>query len=558
MLSHAFDGAQPARAALASRLSGARIDNEPAREHVDGGRAACYIRANAVERLPFSRTVRFSVVATDCIRIPMSPRSGQHILKALVLALLLFVCAAGAAAQDELDELSDDAADPIKLFDKGQKAHAKKEYEQALEFYEEALKLRPEFPEAEYQKASVLVALNRMPEAEKSFRRASVLQPNWPLPHATLGLLLVRVEGRVGDAETLLRRAVELDAKDELGSKKLTVVATLADLRARAGDTREALALWQRATALDESDASLWVARGSVERAAKDDAAALKSFSRALDIEPGHTEARLRRAELLFEAGQTDRALEDARAAEAAAARDAKLGALLSNLYVRMKRTEDARRVLDALPAEAQATGDAERVRAALDARCEDTPEARAAVEKLVGLEPRNASALACLGSLLRTSEPQRSLEYYRRASEVDPRNADYATGFAAALIQLRQLAEAATVLERVLRVAPDHYAAHTNFATALYGLKLYKRAIEEYKWISRARPELAVVYFLLGSSHDHVGEFPEALAAYETFLARADGQTNQLEIDKVKLRLPSLRRQIARGEGAKTERKNR
>ena len=59
-------------------------------------------------------------------------------------------------------------------------------------------------------------------------------------------------------------------------------------------------------------------------------------------------------------------------------------------------------------------------------------------------------------------------------------------------------------------------------------------------------------------SSHDHDGEFPEALAAYETFRARADGQTNQLEIDKVKLRLPSLRRQIARGEGVKTERKNR
>lgn len=476
----------------------------------------------------------------------------------MLLALLLFVCAGVGFAQDEPDELSDDASDPVKLFDKGQKAHIRKEYEQALEFYEEALKLRPEFPEAEYQKAGALVALKRMPEAEKSYRRAASLQPNWPLPHATLGLLLVRVEGRAGDAETLLKRALELDAKGELGPKKLAVVATLADMRARAGDTREALALWQRATALDERDVSLWVARGSIERAAKDDAAALKSFTRALEIEPSHTEARLRRAELLFESGQIERALEDARASEAAAAKDAKLGTLLSNLYVRMKRTEDARRVLDALPAEAKATDESAKVRAALDARCEDTPEARAAVEKLAELEPRNAPALACLGSLFRTTEPQRALEYYRRASEVEPRNPDYATGFAASLIQLRQLAQAATVLERVLQAAPEHYTAHTNLATALYGLQLYKRAIEEYKWISRARPELAVVHFLLGSSHDHLGEYPEALAAYETFLARADAQTNQLEIDKVNLRLPSLRRQIARGEGVKKDKKNR
>ena len=488
----------------------------------------------------------------------MSPRPGQHILKALVLSLLLFACAVVAAAQDEPDELSDDAADPVKLFDKGQKAHARKEYEQALEFYEEALKLRPEFPEAEYQKAGALAALERMPEAEKSYRRAASLQPNWPLPHATLGLLLVRAEGRARDAEALLRRALELDAKGELGAKKLAVVATLADLRARAGDTREALALWQRATALDERDTSLWVARGSVERAAKDDAAALRSFSRALEIEPAHAEARLRRAEIFFEAGQTERALEDARSSEAAAARDAKLGTLLSNLYARMNRAEDARRVLDSLPAEARATDEAAKLRAALDARCEDTPAARAAVEKIVGLEPRNAAALACLGSLLRTTEPQRALEYYRRASEAEPRNPEYATGYAASLIQLRQFAQAAAVLERVLQVAPDHYTAHANFATALYGLKLYKRAIEEYKWISRARPELAVVHFLLGSSHDHLGEYPEALAAYEAFLARADAQTNQLEIDKVNLRLPSLRRQIARGEGVKADRKNR
>ncbi len=488
----------------------------------------------------------------------MPPQFIQQTLKALVLSLLLLTCASSSIAQDELDELSDEAADPIKLFDKGQKAHAKQEYEQALEFYEEALKLRPEFPEVEYQKAGALAALNRLSEAEKSYRRASELQPKWPLPHAALGLLLARVEGRVRDAETALRRALELDAKNELGVKKLAVVITLADLRARAGDTREAVALWQRVTALDERNANMWVARGSIERAAKDDAAALKSFSRALEIEPGHAEARLRRAEIFLESGQPEQALADMRAAEVAATEDVKLSPLLASLYGRMGRASDARRVLDSLPAEAKVADEAAKVRLALDARCEDTPESRAALEKIVEGEPRNAAALACLGSLSRTSDPPRARDYYRRASEVEPRNPDYATGYAASLIQLKQIAEAAAILERVLQFAPEHYTAHANFAAALYALKLYKRAAEEYKWVSRARPELAVVYFLIGSSHDHLGEYPEALGAYETFLARADAQTNQLEIDKVKLRLPSLRRQIKRGEGAKTGRKNR
>ena len=46
--------------------------------------------------------------------------------------------------------------------------------------------------------------------------------------------------------------------------------------------------------------------------------------------------------------------------------------------------------------------------------------------------------------------------------------------------------------------------------------------------------------------------EYEQALAAYEAFLGRADLKTNQLEIEKVKLRLPSLRRQIQLGQGAK------
>ena len=84
--------------------------------------------------------------------------------------------------------------------------------------------------------------------------------------------------------------------------------------------------------------------------------------------------------------------------------------------------------------------------------------------------------------------------------------------------------------------------------------MKLYKQAVSEYKWISQARPELAIVQFFIGTAHDRLGEYEDALAAYETFLAAADPRVNQLEMDKVNLRLPSLRNQIKRGEGVKSD----
>jgi tetratricopeptide (TPR) repeat protein len=85
-----------------------------------------------------------------------------------------------------------------------------------------------------------------------------------------------------------------------------------------------------------------------------------------------------------------------------------------------------------------------------------------------------------------------------------------------------------------------------------LYESKRYQEAIPEYEWIVTTKPEISVAHYFIATSHDYLGEYPEALRSYEKFLSVADPKTNQLEIDKVKLRLPLLRRQIQLGEGAK------
>jgi tetratricopeptide (TPR) repeat protein len=473
----------------------------------------------------------------------------RRLVFALVFALAL-VCAQAAAAQ-QTDEFDDTAVDPVRLFNRGQEAHAKKDYERALELYDEALQLRPDFPEAEFQKAGALVALKRLPEAEKSYRRAMVLRPTWALPPASLGLLLVRTQSREREAEPLLRRALELDPKN------LTAAVALAELRARAGDAAESVTLWRRAAELKPDDASLWVSLARAEAGAKDGAAALKSFGRALEVEPGNVEARLGRADLLIASGQGERALEDVRLLEALSKSDWKLGVAVVDRYGLAGHKEEARRVFESLPAEAKASAEGRRLQAALtDAPCEDTPETRASLERLVASDPKNAAALACLGQLTRTTDPERSADFYRRASEAEPRNADHAVGYAAALVQSRRFPEAVAILRRVVEVEPDKYEAHANLAAALYGMKLYNEAVVEYKWVSRARPELSVVNFFIATAHDHLGEYEAALAEYETFLSRADARVNQLEIEKVNLRLPSLRRQVKRGEGLKKDKR--
>jgi tetratricopeptide (TPR) repeat protein len=482
-----------------------------------------------------------------------TPSSRQPCLWALTF---LFVALCFQVAPAQTEDPTDGETDPVKLFERGQNAQAKGDLSRALALYEGALKLRPEFPEAEYQRGVALAALDRSPEAEKAFARASELRKDWALPNSALGTLLARA-GRDKEAEPLLRRAVQLGAKDSVTLDSLSAV------RSRAGDKEEALALARIATDDDNATASAWAWRGAVERANGNTTAALNSLEHSLQIEPKYVPALKERAELRVANGEYEHAIEDLRAALSVKPTDKDLSFRLAQVYQASGKTDEARHIyqsmgvtdssppfegagyeklplIDGTPAEIEA------------ANSDDPANARPALEKLLAKNPKNAGLFARLGEVTRRNDPQKSAESYRRANEIDPTNPKYATGYAAALVQLRRFAEAEAILRRVIAAAPGEYAAHANLALALYELKRFAEALPEYEWLATTRPENAATYFFIATAHDNLGEYEQALNAYEKFLARADSTNNKLDVEKVNLRLPRLRDQISRGQGTK------
>jgi len=466
-----------------------------------------------------------------------------------VIFLTLVLCLSATHAQTN-SIVSDDEDDPVKLFQKGQDLHEAGDLKRALELYEQAIKLRPEFPEAEYQRANALITLNRLPEAEKGLRRSIELQPEWSLPYTTLGKLLVRL-GRSDEAEKLLNRALDLDEKNT------AALVALVDLRLNAKAPREQLqallADLKRATGREQANAVVWAARASVELALGDKTAATASLDRALVLDKQMIGALMERAELRAGAGNYEGALVDALEARRASHSSLASSLLLARLYAQAGKVDEAVQTLDSLDETSKHLPEVVALRNSLQKDCgSSTAEENAATEELLKQQPRNATLLACLGTALRTVDPARSLELYRQAVDVEPRNVRYATGYAAALVQARRFSDAVVILRRILAIQPDNFTAHTNLATALYELKQFPEAVSEFNRLLEVKPDLVAAYFFIATAHDYLGEYRDALAAYETFLSRADAQKNQLEIDKVNLRLPSLRNQIKRGEGPK------
>lgn len=479
----------------------------------------------------------------------LSPSFRTRVLLVATCLALLSVCV-NVSAQT-VETFGDDAADPVRLFERGQSAHARGELEKAIGFYEQALKVRPEFPEAEFQRGNALASLGRLAEADAAFRRAISQKKNWSLPYTALGVVLVR-QNRDNEAEQFFRQALTIDNKDNVALRMLS------ELRLRAGDAKSALDFAKRATANAEAPASAWVTLAVAEKANGNNTGAKTALDHVLANEPENVAALLERADLFTDEKNFELATADLKTAAKLKPTDKAVMSRLAYALQQAGRTEEAQAVAKSAGIVTQQStgngtagvvGTPEEIEAA---NSSDPIIARKALENLLEKNPRSAMLLGRLGASYRTDDPARSLQYYRRASEIQPDAPEYALGYAAALVQGRRFAEAAHILKQVVKASPDNYTARANLATALYESKRYQEAIPEYEWILAAKPETVVAHYFIATSHDYLGEYPEALASYQKFLSVADAKTNQLEIDKVKLRLPMLKRQIKLGEGAK------
>src|SRR5690349_21191388 len=407
------------------------------------------------------------VIISGCANIATSPdRSSMRqlstsflksfLLIATCFGLLLAGSTLRAVAQD--DPFGDSAADPIKLFERGQSAHSRGQLEKAIDFYEQALKVKPDFPEAEFQRGNALASLGRLKEGEAALRIAISQKKNWSLPHSALGALLLRTQ-RDAEAEQSFRAALKIDANDGVALRMLS------EIRLRAGDKQEALDLAKRATAIPDAPASALVVLAVAERANGNTAAAKAALDRVIGDEPANVAALLERADLFTDEKNFAPALADIRAAAKVKPGEKSIMSRLAYVLQQAGRNEEAAEVAKSAGLEVQQSNDPkggvagthEEIEAA---NSDDPAVARKALEKLLEKNPRNAMLLGRLGASYRTDDPARSLEYYRRASELQPDAAEYAIGYASALVQARRFADATRILQQVVRANPQNYAA--------------------------------------------------------------------------------------------------
>jgi len=464
----------------------------------------------------------------------------------VVVAALLVAFAAGSVFSQESSPTPAD--DPVAIFNAGQDEHSKGNLKGAIELYDRAIKLLPELAEAEYQKGNAYLSLGKNDGAETAFRRAVELRPEWTLALAALGTLLER-RGDLNESEKLLTKAISID------ENSFPAYLGLVELRLRSGAQPDVLRkLLDRVTVFSSkpsATAAIFAAKASLEIALGDRPSAKKSLAQALTMEPNNRPALYAKADLALIEGDLVRADEVAKTIDQFDAGTEAAIVLRARVLLAGGKVDDAARVLASLAAPSPETL---KLKQKVALALEQSPEI---LEKALAQPGADVAFIAGrLCSLYRTSAPEKALEQCRRAAEANPTNINHITGFGAALVQARRYDEAINVLRRLLLFAPDNATIHANLGTAFFQSKRYAEAKTEYQWLTSHEPVPVVAYYFLAICHDQLQELMDAAANYNLFLKNADVSRNQLEIDKVKLRLPVLDREIKQ-QGGKSRSKS-
>lgn len=313
------------------------------------------------------------------------------------------------------------------------------------------LRQAPDAPDAQHVYALCAAQAGLADEADRAFREALRLAPGQAAILANRARFLRRC-GRVRDAAACWRERVKIAPGDatawlELGLLQLELSSPdplqLDAARPEPAQRAECVASLRRALAIDPGLVRAWHGLGSALRDEDDLAGAEAALRRAIELAPAQPALWSSLAGVLRLSGRPEAAIEAYRQARtlgpaAADVLDAEVGALIDGLRI---------------------------------------DEARAAARALISSVPQYAPAYATLAHLqweygLAPGESGRPEDFFRRAAEAQPDNADLQLGLIAFLLESRQGEEAYERLQRLRhRADAPHLVALSANALELSGM---------------------------------------------------------------------------------------
>ncbi len=234
-----------------------------------------------------------------------------------------------------------------RLIDEGNALEDDARLEDALQRYEEAIRLAPTLARGHLNRGNLLLAVGDTQGALDAFATALAQDPAYASAHYNMGNVYVR-SGRPQEALAAYRKAIA--AKPEFADAEVAQGVVLEGL----GQTEAAVGSYRRALALNPQYAEVHASLGNALRALGQNADAAASYRRALEMDPDLHDVRGNLGNALWNLGKLNDAVTSYRQVLGVNPDDAKahlnLGIVLQELGQLDEAVASYRRVLQLRP----------------------------------------------------------------------------------------------------------------------------------------------------------------------------------------------------------------
>jgi len=222
--------------------------------------------------------------------------------------------------------------------------------------------------------------------------------------------------------------------------------------------------------------------RGLLEEREGHPAKALEAYEKVVQEDPQALEAFRDIAELRLRMGQPDAALQAAQRVKELAPGDPTSFLFLGNVYV--------------------AQG--------------DLAKASEAYENTLKLDPNNLRALENLGNYYAILDPDKSISYYQRYIDIDPRDADIYFQMGLVYQKRGDFIKAQPLYQKSLELDPRQLASHLAMADLYEEQKSTPAAMAEYAAAAQIQPSNPMILLRLGNLDYRDQKWDEAARAFQ------------------------------------------
>jgi tetratricopeptide (TPR) repeat protein len=322
--------------------------------------------------------------------------------------------------------------------------------QEAIEQYEQALRLKPDFAEVHDDLASALVQTGKIKDAIAHFEQALQIKPDFAEAHYNLGVALEQAD-RVQEAISHWEQALQIKPDFAEAHHNLGVALEQADR------VQEAIGHYEQALRIKpdfaEAHYNLGLALEQADRVQE----AIGHYEQALRIKPDFADAHYNLGLALLGQGRLQEAI--------------------SHWEQALRFKPDHAEAHYYLGVALGQTG--------------RMTEAIGHYEQAVRIKPDFAVAHNKLGlALVQVGRPQEAIEHWEQALRIKPDLVDAHSNLGSALFQAGKVQEAIGHWEQALRIKPDLPAAHYNLGVALEKLGRTQEAIQHYEQALRIEPD--------------------------------------------------------------------